>query len=141
MLPPISAHHSPMIPSVLKRRLLAPFQSIHAQSLPFALKSGAICSMSASAAPATIHQARGATARRRFAFHPINPMKPSEGCLSNAMELISHSLTQVLNLNPRAAACLSRLDGSPASASPEGRQGSIPWDGWPEGYRNFHLKR
>ena len=52
------------------------------------------------------------------------------------MELISHSLTQVLNLNPRAAACLSRLDGSP-----EGRQGSIPWDGWPEGYRNFHLKR
>jgi len=130
-----------MIPSVLKRRLLAPFQSIHAQSLPSALKSGAICSMSASDVPAAIHRARGATARRQFAFHPINPINPSEGCLSNAMELISHSLTQVLNLNPRAAACLSRLDGSPASASPEGRQGSIPWDGWPEGYRNFHLKR
>jgi len=57
------------------------------------------------------------------------------------MELISHSLTQVLNLNPRAAACLSRLDGSPPSAAPERPQGSIPWDGWAERYRNFHLKR
>ena len=130
-----------MIASDMRRRLLAPFQSIHAQSLPFALKSGAICSMSASDVSAAIHRARGATARRQFAFHPINPINPSEGCLSNAMELISHSLTQMLNLNPRAAACLSRLDGSPASASPEGRQGSIPWDGWAEGYRNFHLKR
>ena len=58
------------------------------------------------------------------------------------MELISHSLTQVLNLNPRAAACLSRLDGSPPSAAstreaaefdPLGRLGrEIP---------QFHLKR
>ena len=45
------------------------------------------------------------------------------------MELMSHSHTQVLNLNPCAAACLSRLDGAPPSAVPERRQGSIPWDG------------
>jgi len=53
----------------------------------------------------------------------------------------SHSHTQVLNLNPCAAACLSRLDGYPPSTAPERRQGSIPWDDWAEGYRNLLPKR